>query len=205
MRDLARLGLAAAAGMALAATGARAQALSGPALVQALQMGGYVIVMRHAHAPEAPPAQPDRANAGHERQLDEAGRAAATAMGEALKRLRLPLGEVWSSPTYRARETARLAGLPKPRLAPELGDRGKSMQAVGADQGAWLRDTAGRPPRAATDTVIVTQMPNITAAFGQAAAGLGDGGALVFHAAPGKPPELVARVPIDAWPKLEAR
>ena len=47
------------AGLALAALAlpsARAQTLSGPDLVQALRQGGYVIVMRHASSPPAPPS-----------------------------------------------------------------------------------------------------------------------------------------------------
>jgi phosphohistidine phosphatase SixA len=32
-------------------------------------------------------------------------------MGEAIKKLGVPIGDVLSSPTYRARETARLASL----------------------------------------------------------------------------------------------
>jgi hypothetical protein len=122
--------------------------------------------MRHAHAPDAPPAPAaaDRANTARERQLDARGRRSAVALGPALAALRIPVGEVWSSPTYRTRETARLAGLPSPRLAPELGDGGRSMQAVGAAQGAWLRRAVATAPRAGTDTFVVTQMPNIAAA-----------------------------------------
>src|SRR5689334_17850544 len=75
--------------------------------VPALRTGGYVIVMRHASSPSTPPdsssVNPD--NEKHERQLDEAGRTAAREMGEALKRLRIPIGLVLSSPTYRALET----------------------------------------------------------------------------------------------------
>ncbi len=51
----------------LAAFGAaHAEDLSGPALVKALQHGGYVVVMRHASSPQAPPtaaeARPDKPN-----------------------------------------------------------------------------------------------------------------------------------------------
>lgn len=187
-----------------ASPAACAQAPSGAALVHALQAGGYVIVMRHAHAPATPPpeAQADAANVAHERQLDQAGRASAAAMGAALRRLRIPVGRVWSSPTYRARQTVQLAGLPKAQLAPELGDMGQSMQAAAADQGAWLRGKASDQPAAKTNTVIVTHQPNIAAAFGDVAKGVGDGGALVFRPARGKLPLLVGKLAIEDWPKL---
>jgi hypothetical protein len=63
-----------------------AQTLSGPALVTALQRGGYVLVMRHASSPSAPPDEKtaNADNVGRERQLDANGRATATAMGQAL-------------------------------------------------------------------------------------------------------------------------
>jgi hypothetical protein len=182
---------------------ASAQSLPGPALVQALGHGGYVLVMRHAHAPDAPPS-PQDADAGNtkdERQLDAAGRSAARAMGTALRSLHLPIGEAWSSPTYRARQTAHLIGLPSPKIAEELGDNGRSMTATTSQQAAWLRSLANRPPRTRTDTFVVTQYSNIKAAFADEAADMKDGEALVFQPAKGAP-RLVARVTMDQWAQL---
>lgn len=201
-RSAGRLG---AVVLVLAAAGAaQAQTLTGQALVRALQAGGYVLVMRHAASPQTPPtiAEADPQNTTRERQLDETGRQSAVAMGAALKALHVPIGQVWSSPTYRALETARLAGLPAPTTAPELGDRGQSMQATTGDQSAWLKAKAAARPVAGTDTVIITHFPNISAAFGTAAAGTADGEALVFHPAVGGAPDLVGRIRIEDWPKL---
>lgn len=186
------------AGMA----GALAQPQTG--LVKQLQAGGYVIVMRHASSPQTPPmpAEADPGNSAHERQLDATGRATATAMGEALRRLKLPIGEVWTSPTYRARETARLAQLPDPRPVPELGDQGRSMQAAGGEQGAWLKARVAQSPRPGTNTFLVTHYPNIRAAFGDVATGLKDGESLVFRPIPGGAPELIAHITIQEWPML---
>lgn len=202
--------------LALTATAVQAQpqadraladrALAGRALAEALRGGGYVLLMRHASSPRTlpGPGEADPGNPHRERQLDEAGKRAAEAMGQAIKVLRLPIGEVWSSPTYRALETVRLAGLPSPHIAPELGDGGQSMQAAGAAQADWLKAKVGTPPRAGADTVIVTHLPNISAAYGPAAAGLGDGEALVFHPNGQAPPEPVARIRIEDWPALAA-
>lgn len=187
----------------LMATGAQCQTVTGPVLTKALIKGGYVIVMRHASSPSTPPAEPDAGNPGHERQLDAAGRASATAMGKAIQRLHIRIGELWSSPTYRARQTISLAGLAMPQIAPELGDQGHSMQAVSTDQGAWLKARTTELPRQGTDTLVVTQYPNITAAFGQDAAGLSDGEALVFQpAANGRQTTLFGRIRIEDWPAL---
>lgn len=140
-----------------------AQSLDGDALVKALRNGGYVIVMRHASSPREVPnkqtANPD--NVKQERQLDEAGRAASVAMGRALRDLKIPVGEVLTSPTYRALETVRLAQLADPRTQTELGDGGQSMQGVTDAQAAWLRDRVTHPP-SGTNTIIVTHMPNIS-------------------------------------------
>jgi hypothetical protein len=190
-----------------AAPAASAKTPSGAALAAALSRGGYVIVMRHAHAPAAPPdaAQADPANGKRERQLDPAGRASARAMGEAIRTMHLPIGTVWSSPTFRALETARLAGLHPMRIAPELGDGGHSMQAANDAQAAWLRVHANKKPRPGTDTVIVTQYPNISAAFGEAATAMADGEALVFRPTVGSSPELVGRIAIGQWPVLASQ
>lgn len=188
---------------AWAASQACAQETGGGALVAALQQGGYVVVMRHAHAPEAPPsaAEADRSNLAHERQLDAAGRASASAMRGALRALRVPVGTVWSSPTYRARETARLAGFRRVKIAAELGDNGRSMQATNDAQATWLRAHANDKPRSGKDTIIVTQFPNISAAFGDAAAGMKDGDALVFRPG-GMAPLVIGRIGIEQWPVL---
>lgn len=172
-------------------------------LIAALKAGGCVVVMRHASSPAAPPSAEaaDPENTAHERQLDEAGRRSAAAFGAALKALRIPVGEVWSSPTYRALQTVRLAGLPSPHTSVDLGDGGQSMQAAGAAQTAWLRAKAAETPRPGTDTLVVTHNPNIQAAFGAEASGLADGEALVFRPSAGAA-MLLGRIKIEAWPAL---
>ena len=194
------------AGMLVAGM-AQADTLSGAALVTALRQGGYVLVMRHASSPDAPPtaASAEPTNTKLERQLDAAGRGSAQAMGRAIKTLNIPVGEVWSSPTYRALETARLAGLPDPVTAVELGDGGHSMQATSKGQAAWLQAKVAETPRAGTNTIVVTQYPNIQAAFGQSAAGLTEGDALVVRPDGAGEDEIVGRVRIAEWPGLAAQ
>jgi phosphohistidine phosphatase SixA len=62
-----------------------------------------------------------------QRQLDEAGRRGAAAMGEAIRALRIPIGAVLTSPTYRALQTVKHAGVGEPTVIEELGDRGKRL------------------------------------------------------------------------------
>ncbi len=182
---------------------ARAQDLHGEALVKALQKGGYVLVMRHASSPREVPdkltANPD--NSKPERQLDEVGRNTAIAMGKALRDLRIPIGNVLSSPTYRALETVRLAKFGAPQTFVELGDNGQSMQGGTLAQAAWLQKQVARFP-VATNTIVVTHLPNIAGAFPQFASGLADGEALIFGPDSKGQAILVARVKIEEWPTM---
>jgi phosphohistidine phosphatase SixA len=183
-----------------------AASLSGRELVTALRSGGYVVLMRHASSPRSPPAPADvnPDNVGHERQLDEEGRASAKAMGAALRSLRIPVGPVLSSPTYRALETARLAQFSSPTTYPELGDAGHSMQADPSGQrGAWLRDKVSATSPPGVNRVIITHLPNISEAFPEQAKDLADGEALIFRPDAHGGATLVARVKIGDWPRLE--
>ena len=187
-----------------AANLASAQTLAGSGLVDALQHGGYVIVMRHASSPMQPPAkdQADPENTNAERQLDDRGKKDATDFGAALRRLKIPIGEVLSSPTYRALETIRLANLPQPRIAPELGENGRSMQGSSTAQADWLRHQVTEFPKG-SNTLLVTHYPNLTAAFPQEATGVADGEALIFGPDGKGGATLVARVKIGDWPQLQ--
>lgn len=183
---------------------AQAQSLSGPALTHALQSGGYVIVLRHASSPQTPPAkdaaEPD--NTRDERQLDTAGKAAAESMGEALRRLQIPIGEVFSSPAYRALETVKYAQLGTAKPVPELGDHGMSMSTSFDEQAKWLQEQVTHvPPHG--NTFLITHAPNLTAAFPHDATEVKDGEALVFHPDGKGSGPLVARIPMDGWQRLQ--
>ena len=197
--------LASTVSMLMLTQDARAQTMSGEALVKALRHGGYVIVMRHASSPrEAPDKRSANAdNVNLERQLDETGRTGATAMGKALRELKIPVGDVLASPTYRALETARFAQLANPRTYAELGDGGKSMQGVTEAQSAWLQKKVTQIP-VGTNTVVVTHMPNIARAFPQLASGVSDGEALVFGSNGKGRTMLVARIKIEEWPRMRS-
>jgi broad specificity phosphatase PhoE len=178
--------------------------VSVPELVQQLRAGGCVLVMRHAESPFAVPsageAEPD--NPRHERQLDEAGKVSAQALGVALRKLRIPIGTIYSSPTFRARETVRLAGLGSPVTVPELaeGARGMSGKAEQARM-TWLKRAVRGPPATATNILIVTHTPNIVGAFGDDATGIAAGEMLVFRPGEGSA-ALLGRIRIEEWPSL---
>src|SRR5262249_6230232 len=156
----------------------QAAPLSGDALASALKQGGYVILMRHTSSPAAIPDK-SVANADNtklERQLDKNGETTATAMSAAGQKLRLQVRTLLSSPTYRALQAVKFAGLGTAKTAEELGDGGTSMSpAAVAAWATWLKMTVAAAPAAGTDTFIVTHMPNIAAAYPDDAKALADG------------------------------
>jgi phosphohistidine phosphatase SixA len=194
--------LVGALGLLLAAAALAAQTMSRDKLATTLREGGFVIVMRHANSPRQPPdavsANPD--NTGHERQLDDAGRRDASAMGAAWKRLKIPVNEVLSSPTYRALETARLIGAGTARPVDELGNEG--MAASSEARTAWLRKETGRPTQPGGNRLLITHGPNISAAFPEYSADMAEGEALIFDPRGKAGPVMIQRIRISDWQGL---
>ena len=174
-----------------------------PELADMLRKGGYVIVMRHTSSPREAPAKPNADNKKAERQLDDEGRKTATAFGNTLRALKIPIGTVISSPTYRALETVRYAKLGTPQIAEELGDNGQSMQGGTQAQSRWLQQKVADFPKG-TNVLMVTHLPNLTGAFFQLANGVEDGEAMIFG--PGTQEGrsvVVARVKLADWEKMK--
>jgi phosphohistidine phosphatase SixA len=174
---------------------------SGPdaLVVEALQRGGCVLVMRHASAPVARPeiraAEAD--NTSRERQLDDSGKAWVRAMGLAIKQLHIRINEVFSSPTYRARETVRLAGFFQPQIITQLDD----LTAGNADS-AWVRAKTAQPPPPGTNVLIVTHMPNILDSLDGTLSTIAPGEALVFRPEGTGVVEVLGRIQIEQWSRL---
>jgi phosphohistidine phosphatase SixA len=149
---------------------APATALAQSNLPATLSSGGYVLVMRHAHAPAEPSAgEPiDPANTTGERQLDASGKAQAQAIGRQFKTLNIRIGTVYSSPTFRARQTAWLMGFAQPQARDELGDGGVGMAAHAINEAdtAWLKAQASQVPAPGENVLLITHGPNIALAFG---------------------------------------
>lgn len=78
-------------------------------LVAALRAGGTVVYLRHAITDRSQADTGDLARREGQRNLSAAGRAQAEAIGQAMARLRIPIGDVLASPVFRARDTAELA------------------------------------------------------------------------------------------------
>lgn len=86
------------------------RALVDASLLAALRQGGYILYFRHTSTDFG---QNDDKMTGFEdcerqRNLTDAGRAEARAIGAEIRALRIPIGEVLASPFCRTRETATL-------------------------------------------------------------------------------------------------
>jgi len=172
-------------------------------LISRLRQGGYILVMRHASSPREAPSKAvaNADNTKLERQLDEAGRRGATAMGAALRALRIPVGTVLSSPTYRAMETVRLARLESPTAVNELGDGGQSMQGITEAQADWLRTRVTETPRLG-NTVLVTHQPNLSRAFPDWGSSVADGETVILRPDGKGAYAVVGRIPIQEWSRF---
>ena len=188
--------------MLLGAALPQGQGASAQSLVTSLKKGGCVLVMRHARSPgNLPDKQTANAdNVKMERQLDDTGRRTSTAMGQALRDLKIPVGEVLASPTYRALETVKLAQLPNVQTHAELGDGGQSMQSASDPQTQWLRERATRLPKG-TNTIIVTHSPNISRAFPDVGT-VAEGEAVVVGRDEKGLPRVLGRIRIEEWPGM---
>jgi len=184
---------------------ADAAPLSGPQLLGRLRAGGCVLVMRHARSPEATPdaRSANSDNPHRERQLDEAGKAGARAFGAAVRALHVPIGLIYSSPTYRARETVQFARLGEAKVVEQLSESKHGMSgAAERSQTEWLRRAVAQSPPAGSNTLIVTHTPNIVGAFGNRASGIGAGESLIFEPRQDGSTRLLGRITVDEWQKL---
>ena len=80
-------------------------------LLAELREGGYVLFLRHTSTDfsQNDSRMTSFEDCATQRNLTDKGRAEARALGEHVKRLKIPIGEVLASPFCRTMETARLA------------------------------------------------------------------------------------------------
>jgi broad specificity phosphatase PhoE len=135
------------------------------AVWEVLRAGGQVIVMRHALAPgTGDPWNFEIGDCATQRNLSEAGREQARAIGERLRRNGITAARVFSSQWCRCLETARLLDLgevtPLPALNSFFRDRSTEREQTTATR-AFIREQSGDGV-----VVLVTHQVNITALTG---------------------------------------
>jgi phosphohistidine phosphatase SixA len=203
---LARLTFAtvAAALCLLPATGGSAQAQA--EWINAVRSGGHVIVFRHGatHQDQADtdPLHPE--NVDKQRQLNDQGRSLARSIGDSMRKLKIPVGQVHSSAFNRAVETGKLLGFGDAKSSLDFTEGGLVVTPIENTRRAQaLRKFAATVPPAGTNVVLVTHKPNILDAFGKDWFEVKEGEASVFKP-DGNGFKPVVRVQADEWAKLAA-
>jgi phosphohistidine phosphatase SixA len=187
----------------LAASAAGAPDITGVALVEALKAGGHAIYVRHGHADQG--IDKDAVRLGpcsEQRGLSAFGRADAAQVGQAFKKLGIPVGQVYASPYCRAIETANIAFGPAEVDHDLRLWHGELTDAQRASLPGVVRDKLARAPRPGTNAVYVAHnskdVLGVDLAQGEAAVLRLDGGGK-----PGSPLEarftVIARVMPGGW------
>ncbi len=76
-------------------------------LISALKSGGHIIYIRHAST-DLESKDTDLSDCNRQRNLSDIGRTEAKDIGLVIKRLGIPIGDVYSSPYCRCKDTAQL-------------------------------------------------------------------------------------------------
>jgi phosphohistidine phosphatase SixA len=185
--------------------------------LESMRLGGYVIVLRHgltgSDASKDAMANPAKkadsmgapAKTTGERQLSEQGRAQAKLVGEMMRKFKVPVGLVMTSPLQRAVDTGTLLGFGETVSSPDLAEAGSALPPEENKRRAdALRRLVSRNPPADNNVVIVTHKPNILEAFGQDWSEVREGEASVFEPDGKGGYKFIVRVRADEWNGLAA-
>jgi phosphohistidine phosphatase SixA len=171
---------------------------------KALRGGGHVIVFRHGatHADQADTDPLNITNVAKQRQLNDQGRALAREIGEALRKLNVPVGQVVTSQFNRAVETGTLLGFGAVTSTPDISEGGLVVTPTeNSRRAAAMKKLAATVPPAGTNTILISHKPNIMDAFGKDWFDVREGEASVFRP-DGNGYKLVVRIQAADWSKL---
>lgn len=151
-------------------------------------------------------------NCATQRVLSDAGRENAAKLGEAIKALAIPVGDVITSQFCRAKDTAKLMKLEISKETADLNnDSGEPFvtKDESARRSAALRKLLAAAPAAGKNTIIVGHVPNVRNAVSLDYANMKEGELALFQAKAGDPGfELVVRITqpeLQGFAKLAAK
>ncbi|MEZ4290768.1 MAG: histidine phosphatase family protein [Myxococcota bacterium] len=175
--------------------------LAGPALVEAIRDGGFVLYLRHMETDRGRPdaEQIDLADCATQRVLSAEGRGQADRIGRALTELSVPVGAVWSSPYCRCRDTAMLA-FGGSRTDDALRYARHEATAEREALAEALRERLSRAPADGTNTVLVSHSTNMLFATGVSPRP--EGALYVFRPEGAAGFRMVGRILPDQWERL---
>ena len=199
---LARILVLLGAAFALVCAAQAPATLEGKALVDALRQGGYVLYLRHASTDfgQNDEGMTDYANCAQQRNLTDAGRAEARAIGAAIKELRIPVGPILASPYCRTRESAVLV-FGTPTVSQPV--RGGPGTDDGGQRYAELRRLMSTPVARGSNLAISSHGNPFRAVVGTAY--LQEGEIAVIEPLGSGNFRVVARIVKSEWPVLVAQ
>lgn len=175
-------------------------------VLQALQAGGLVLVVRHG-ATDPDKADTDPLNFDNivaQRNLNDKGKALAKAFGDALRQAGVPVGKVYTSRYNRAFETATIAGFTNIEKTTDLTEGGLIVSPnENIRRAEAFRKMLAVVPKDHTNTILISHQPNIVAALGKDWFDVKEGETSIFRPVDGGY-KLVARVQMDEWPRIAA-
>lgn len=193
-----------------------------PELIAALKQGGYVLVLRHTATDDGQkdvyPFKFDDMSA--QRQLSEKGRDMARQIGAAVKELAIPIGDVYASRLNRAIEAGKLISGREVKPVDALTDSSNASASgmanptgANAKAGQAVRQLVDAPPKAGTNTFLVTHKTNVADAFGKEAGDARKARPSSTRPAPPAPPllrgasslRIGARRPASGEPRIRVR
>jgi len=172
-------------------------------LVESLRRGGYYLYFRHGatDSSQTDASPPNLTDCTTQRNLTEGGRDQAANMGVQLRALKIPFGQIYSSPYCRATEFANLifGRITRTEVSMQLPDPIPADERQRDSANFEMLFTTGAPT-GATNIALVAHSPNIRNVFG-----LGttadlpvEGGVAVLRPGADKP-TVEARVLPDEW------
>lgn len=176
------------------------------ALLDEVRKGGFVLYLRHgktdnSRADRYPGL--DLTDCTTQRVLNEEGRKMAADIGSALRKARLPIGEIRVSPLCRTRDTVALA-LPGQTAAPDSGLM-YTANLTSAEKAPVLARTGellGTPVSDGSNRLVVAHGPNLMDLIGYFPK---EGTLVIFRPLGGEPApsfRYVASIPPAAWAEL---
>src|SRR5687767_14591054 len=160
-----------------------------------LREGGYVLYLRHTSTDfsQNDSRMKSFEDCASQRNLTDRGRDEARAIGEHVKRLKIPIGEVLASPFCRTMETARLAfGKAKPTNEVRGGPASDAGERYGA-----LKKLLSSPVAKGTNLVISSHGNPFHAVAGPPY--LAEGEIAIVRPEGGGRFSVIARIPLAGW------
>jgi phosphohistidine phosphatase SixA len=170
-------------------------------VVSELKKGGYILFLRHPQS-NHDQADTDPLNLNNvkaQRHLTDAGRDQAKALGEAFKKLKIPVGKVLASKFYRTLETAKLLDLAEVEAIVDITEGGLVVSPnENQRRAAALRKLLGTVPMEGKNIIIISHKPNLQDAAGKEFGDLGEAEVVIFQPLGDSKFKFVARVASSA-------